>query len=79
MVAGPPPADSRDVDARCARDDQIETFDGIFLGLIHTRLKGQIRMLEVRQEALLRLTEHGGAHHMKKMAVSCKSPAMIGS
>ena len=54
MVAGSSPADSRDVDARCARDDQIETFDGIFLGLIHTRLKGQIRMLELRQEALLR-------------------------
>ena len=78
MVAGPPPADSRDVDARCARDDQIETFDGIFLGLIHTRLKGQIRMLELRQEALLRPTERD-AQHMKKMAVSCESEITIGS
>ena len=78
MVAGPPPADSRDVDARCARDDQIETFDGIFLGLIHTRLKGQIRMLELRQEALLRPTERD-AQHMKKMAVSCESEIVIGS
>ena len=79
MESGPSPADSRELDARRARDDQIETFDRIFLGLIHTRLKGQIRMLELRQEALLRLTEHGGAHHMKKMAVSCKSPDMFGS
>ena len=78
MVAGPPPADSRDVDARCARDDQIETFDGIFLGLIHTRLKGQIRMLELRQEALLRPTKRD-AQHMKKMAMSCESGVMIGS
>ncbi len=55
--SGPPPADSRELDARRARDDQIKTFDGIFLYLIHTRLKGQIRMLELRQEALLRPPE----------------------
>ena len=55
--SGPPPADSRELDARRARDDQIKTFDGIFLCLIHTRLKGQIRMLELRQEALLRPPE----------------------
>ena len=37
------------------RDDQVETFDKIFFqDLIHARLKGQIRMLELRQEALLR-------------------------
>ena len=78
MGSGPPPADSRELDARRARDDQIETFDGIFLGLIHTRLKGQIRMLELRQEALLRPTERD-AQHMKKMAVSCESEIMIGS
>ena len=57
VESGPPPADSRELDARLPRDDQIETFDGIFLGLIHTKLKGQIRMLELRQEALLRPTE----------------------
>ena len=54
MESGPSPADSRELDEGCPRDDQIETFDGIFLGLIHTRLQGQIRMLELRQEALLR-------------------------
>ena len=49
-----------------------------FYGLIHTRLKGQIRMLELRQEALLRPTERD-AQHMKKMAVSCESENTIES
>ena len=78
MESGPPPADSRELDARLPRDDQIETFDRIFLRPDHTRLKGQIRMHELRQEALLRPTEMD-AQHMKKMAVSCESEIMIES
>ena len=34
-----------------------------FQGLIHTRLKGQIRMLELRQQALLRPTKRGRTAH----------------
>ena len=49
MVAGPPPADSRELDAGRARDDQPKK-----LRLIHTQIAAQMRNLELRQIVVLR-------------------------
>ena len=68
MESGPSPADSRELDARRARDDQSPGNSNT--RPIHQKISAQIRELQIQQ--MLVLHRNRGARRMKKSArVSC--------